>query len=242
MSDKKNVNEKTAGEIIAGEIPAFLIAGGRPLNPAAMAAMMSRAFDGISKPRVAYIGTANRDNPAFFLMMKSMLKKAGADKIDFVRLAKKSPDLEAAKKILSGADLIFLSGGEVEDGMNWLDRHGLSGFLKSLYKAGKRFMGISAGVIMMGTHWVHWDIEGDDSTSRLFDCLAFTPALFDVHGEDEDWAELKAALKLRGDGERACALPGGCMISADSRGNLVNMEKEYLVFVNEGGRVHEQKS
>ena len=99
-------------------------------------------------------------------------------------------------------------------------------------------MGVSAGVIMMGTHWVHWDVPEDDNTSELFDCLGITRVLFDVHGEDEDWVELKAALKLMGNGARGYGLPGGCMISADSRGTLVNLEKEYLVFVNEGGRIH----
>ena len=252
MSDGKIVNEKIAAEKPANEfppdeflrnefprneVPAILVAGGRPRDPAAMARMMSHAFRGLQKPVVAYIGTANGDNPAFFLMMKSMLKSAGAGKIVFVHLAKKNPDLVAARNTLSAADVIFLSGGEVEDGMNWLKKHELVGFLKDLYGKGKRFLGVSAGVIMMGMHWVHWDIEGDDSTSKLFDCLAFTPVLFDTHGEDEDWVELKAALKLLGPGSRAYGLPGGSMISADSRGNLVNLSKEYLVFVNEGGRI-----
>jgi len=230
------MNDETIGK----EIPATLVAGGRPFDPAAMARLMSHAFKGIQKPLVAYIGTANGDNPAFFLLMKSMLKKAGAEKIIFVHLAKKNPDLEAAKKNLAGADVVFLAGGEVEDGMNWLKKHGLAGFLKELYSRGKRFLGISAGVIMMGTHWVRWEIEGDDNTSELFDCLAFTPALFDVHGESEDWIELKAALKLLGDGARGYGLPCGSMISADSRGTLVNLEKEYLVFINEEGRIRTQ--
>jgi peptidase E len=220
------------------ETPAVLIAGGRPLNPAAMTAMMSRAFEGMEKPHVAYIGTANGDSTAFFQMMKPLLKKSGANKVSFVRLAKKNPDLEAARNVLAGADLIFLSGGEVEDGMNWLKKHGLCGFLKDLYESGKRFMGVSAGVIMMGTHWVRWDVPGDDSTAQLFPCLGIIPKRFDVHGESEDWVELKAALKLLGNGSRAYGLPGGSMISADSQGTLVNLQKEYLVFVNEGGRIH----
>ena len=219
------------------EIPAIMIAGGRPRDPALMARMVSRVFDGIEKPAAAYIGTANNDNPAFFQMMKSILKSAGADKVVMVHLAKKNPDIDGAKKILEKADLIFLSGGEVEDGMDWLVKHDLAGFLKKLYQDGKRFLGVSAGVIMMGSHWVHWDKEGDDSTARLFDCLGITPVLFDVHGEDEGWAELKTALVLLGDGARGYALPGGSMISADSHGGLVNLEKEYIVFKNQCGKI-----
>ena len=224
-------------ETFTKEIPAVLVAGGRPFNPPAITRMVSRGFAGIQKPHVAYIGTASGDNPVFFHMLKALLKKAGAGKVSFVHLAKKNPDLDAARNTLAGADVIFLSGGEVEDGMKWLKEHSLTGFLKELYNEGKRFIGVSAGVIMMGTHWVRWGTPGDDSTSELFDCLAFTPALFDVHGEDEDWVELKAALKLLGPGARAYGLPGGCMINADSRGNLVNLEKEYLIFVNEGGGI-----
>ena len=219
------------------EIPAIMIAGGRSRDPALMARMMSRAFHGIEKPVVAYIGTANGDNLAFFQMMKVILKNSGANKVNFVRLAKKNPDLDAAREALAAADLVFLSGGEVEDGINWLNKHGLTGFLKELYSSGKPFLGVSAGVIMMGTHWVHWDIEGDDNTARLFDCLGFVPFIFDTHGEEEDWVELKTALKLLGNGSRGYGLPGGSMVSADSKGALVNLEKEYIVFANEGGKI-----
>ena len=231
-----NPNDNTCG-IPGRETPAILVAGGMPSSPAVMVRMMSQAFQGMQKPVAAYIGTANTDNPAFFHMMKLALKKAGADKVVFVHLAKEKPDLDAARTALSDADLIFLSGGEVEDGINWLKKHGLIAFLKDLYSSGKRFMGVSAGVIMMGTQWVHWDTPGDDDSSQLFDCLGIIPALFDVHGEDENWIELKAALKLMGDGARGYGLPRGSMISADSRGALLNIEKEYLVFVNEGGRI-----
>ena len=215
------------------EIPAILIAGGRPRDLVVMSRMMTQAFDGLHKPQIAYIGTANNDNPAFFQMMKFPLKNAGAGKIIFVRLAKEKPDLQRAKSMLANCDIIFLAGGEVEDGMHWLKKHGLVSFLKDLYAKGKRFMGVSAGVIMMGTHWVRWEIEGNDDTAELFDCLGFIPLIFDVHGEDEDWTELKAALKLLGKGSKGYGLPAGSMLSGDSRGTLVNLEKEYLVFVNE---------
>ena len=218
-------------------IPALLVAGGRPRDPEAMARMMSRAFEGIEKARVAYIGTANNDNPAFFLMMKSTLIKAGADKVTFLHLAKKKPDLNLAKDAMHSSDLIFLAGGEVEDGMKWLEEHGLSAFLKELYAQDKRFMGVSAGVIMMGTHWVRWKVPEKDDTSELFDCLGIIPLLFDVHGEDEDWIELKAALKLIGDCALGYGLPGGSMISADDQGRLVNLEKEYMIFANENGQI-----
>ena len=229
-----NQKKKTKSE---KEIPALLLAGGRPRDPAVMARIMSSVFREIQKPEAAYIGTANGDDPGFFKMLKSLLMEAGAEKVVFVHLAKENADVDAARKSLASSNVIFLAGGEVEEGMMWLEKHGLCAFLKDLYRAGKCFMGISAGVIMMGTQWVRWSNPDDDATAELFDCLGIVPVLFDVHGEEEDWAELKAALELMGGGARGYGLPSGCIINADSQGVLVNLEKKHLVFVNEGGRI-----
>jgi len=79
----------------------------------------------------------------------------------------------------------------------------------------------------------------DIKNMLFFDCLGIVPALFDVHGEDEGWAELKTALWLLGSGALGYALPSGSMVSADSHGHLINLEKALLVFQNDGIRVHQ---
>ena len=218
-------------------VPVVLLAGGRPRDPAYMVRLLRRALGDASKPSVAYIGTANGDSTEFFLRMEATLREAGAGQVIQVRLAREDADIRAARAILEAADVVFLSGGEVEDGIYWIVKHGLDGFLRDLHRSGVRFIGVSAGVIMMGTHWVHWDIPEDDSTASLFDCLGLTPLLFDTHGEDEDWVELKAALVLLGEGAVGYGLPGGTMVSADSRGTLVSMEKDYLVFRHDDGKI-----
>jgi len=219
--------------------PAILYAGGRPRNPAGAAKMFSAAFAGLDKPLVAYVGTANGDSLPFFQMMKSQLVAGGAGKVVRLRLAKDKSDLEKAIDILNQAEMIFFSGGEVEDGMVWLKKHNLIGLLHELYQQGRRFVGVSAGTIMLGSHWVHWDVEGDDDTSSLFDCLGVVPRLFDVHGESENWVELKAALKLLGDGALGYGLCSGCSISADSQGNLLTLEGDLLVFANQAGVINQ---
>ena len=219
------------------ESPAFLLSGGRPRNEKSMSAMMAAAFGKTPEPRVAYIGTANGDNLAFYTMMKAILHSAGAKKTDFVRLAKEKANIEKAKATLESSDVVFLSGGEVEDGMIWLKKHRLDSFLRELYAQGKQFVGVSAGSIMLGTKWVRWEDENDDSTASLFDCLGVIPAIFDTHAEDEDWKELKTALRLMGEGSQGYGIPSGGMISADSSGNFINIEKELLLFVNNGGIV-----
>ena len=220
--------------------PAMLLAGGRSDDPQQMVRLLSQALSSQPNPVIAYIGTANGDSPIYFERMASSLYQAGAKEVLLVSLATDTPALDKAREILSAADTIFLAGGEVEDGIYWLKRHGIDKLLHKLYKEGKLFVGVSAGPIMMGSHWVHWDVPEKYETASLFDCLGIIPALFDVHGEEEDWHELKTALRLLGDGAQGYALPRESMISADNQGRMVNLAKEPLVFVNESGQIRQK--
>jgi cyanophycinase len=220
--------------------PLYLLAGGNFGNHRSMLPLLKRALDKCGdKPRVAYIGTASGDNVIFFSMIRSLLKEAGAAKTYLVKLANNKADLPAARQMLSDADAIFISGGEVDDGMRWLAAHGLVDFLKELYDQGKLFFGLSAGSIMMGAHWVRWEDPKDDVTSELFDCLGFVQTTFDTHAEDEDWKELKAALQLQGPGARGFGIPKGGMVVVDSNGNM-DAEIPLFGYVNTDGLVRRE--
>ncbi len=126
-------------------MPLYLLAGGGFTNPKSMIPYLSRALKECkSSPAVAYIGTASGDNPVFFRMIKALLRQAGAGKAALVRLAEDNADIAAAKRALEAADVILISGGEVEDGMRWIEKHGLAPFLRELRNRGKLFLGISA--------------------------------------------------------------------------------------------------
>jgi peptidase E len=224
------------------EVPALLFAGGQSMNAEIVARLIAPVIARNPHPAAAYIGAANGDRQGHYDGIAALMLEAGAAKVDFVRLARESVDAAAVRKILGEADIIFISGGEVEHGMNWLKKHGLIGFLRELHANGTQFMGVSAGTIMMGKHWVRWDDPADadaanPDTAELFDCLGLVPATFDTHAEYEDWVELKAALRLMGEGARGYGLPSGGLISADSAGRLVNIEKELLVYVNHNGSI-----
>ncbi|MGE5580669.1 MAG: Type 1 glutamine amidotransferase-like domain-containing protein [Bacillota bacterium] len=219
----------------------FLLAGGRPRDPKTMVSLTARALKECDSPapRVAYIGTANGDSVPFYLSMKALLREAGAGEVTMVHLAGTGVDLAAAKKALEAADAVYLSGGEVEDGMRWLEHHGLVGLLCDLRVRGKLFLGMSAGSILMGTHWVRWVDPDDDATAELFPCLGFAPTTFDTHAEDEDWKELKTALRLQGPGACGYGIPSGGMAVVDSRGAITSSEKGLLRYMNVGGEVRQ---
>lgn len=218
--------------------PLYLLAGGSFTNPKSMTPYLSRALSECGEnPSVAYIGTASGDNPIFFRMVRMLLKQAGAGEVVLVKLAKDNADIPSARQKLEAADAIFISGGEVDDGMRWLERHGLTGFLNELRSRGKQFFGVSAGSIMMGTHWVSWEDPKDDATAKLFDCLGFVSTTFDTHAEDEDWKELKTALLLQGHGARGYGIPRDGVVVVDSEGNMEALGKVLLYYENIEGFV-----
>ena len=220
---------------------AYLISGG-PSSKSELVDDLRAALADCKKPQpsVAYIGTPNGDSKVFFGFVKRALRKAGAGNVQLAPLSGGHADIDAAKRMLETADAVFLSGGEVEDGMLGLAAGGLDAFLAGLYHSGKLFIGMSAGCIMMGQQWVHWDVEGDDSTASLFPCLGLVPMLFDAHGEKEDWKELKCALRLLGPGAQGFGLTDGGFFSADSAGNLKRYRNAPLVLHNIGEAIEQE--
>ena len=217
----------------------YLLAGGPSSNPEWMIGDFRTVFQACGKlnPDIAYIGTANRESQAFFQRTQELLLAAGAQKVILVPVLGGQANLEESKRILSEADAVFLSGGEVEDGISGLRNSGLDVFLTKLYRGGKQFFGTSAGAIMMGRYWVHWDVENDDDTSSLFECLNFVPMTFDAHGENEDWRELKCALRLLGPGEEGYGLSDGGFYSSDTHGTLRAFRNGPKVFQNTGKEI-----
>ena len=217
----------------------FCIAGGWPSDPAILNRCLKRALKACGKPNpsVAYVGTASGDDLPFFRSMKSLLIKAGSGQVELAPLAGEKADAEKAGRLLQASDAVFLSGGEMEDGMKWLRLHGTDRLLRDLFENGKTFFGLSAGSIMMGARWVHWDTPDDDTTASLFDCLGFVPTVFDTHAENESWHELKTALRLLGPGAKGFGIPSNGMLLADSEGKLTSLEGRMLPFQNRGGTV-----
>jgi peptidase E len=197
---------------------------------------------GKKRPRVAYIGVASGDDSGFYNFISPMLVNAGAGEVVFPSLASTRANVTEAKAMIAASDAVFISGGDVEEGMKWLNVHNLCEFLLNQYRDNKLFFGASAGSIMLGLHWVRWSNPDDDSTAELFDCLGIVQAVFDTHAEDDGWNELKMAHKLllerqnnlSGDFRIAVpikcyGIPSGCMMEANSDGHIKDHGKCKIV-------------
>jgi cyanophycinase-like exopeptidase len=176
----------------------YLLAGGpgsrRGKSDPLLAEVLASA--GKPKPRVAYVGAPSDDNRMFFALISKLMKGSGAGRVDLVRLAGKKPDLDAARATLAAADVVYMTGGDVEHGMEIMERTGMLPVLRSLRDAGVPFFGLSAGSIMLASQWVRWTDPDDDATAAPFACMGFAPVICDAHGEADGWTELVALLRL----------------------------------------------
>jgi len=153
------------------------------------------AATGKKKPRIAYVGAASGDSLAFQKLLSPLIFGLAAD-VFAVKLTKKSVPTSGARAALADADLIFISGGDVEEGMRAIHERDLAGYFRELHTQGKVLEGVSAGSIMLGEHWVRFPDENDDGSAELFDCLGVVPHSVDAHGEQDGWEELQVLAKL----------------------------------------------
>jgi cyanophycinase-like exopeptidase len=161
-------------------------------------------------------------------MISKRLQKAGAGKVTLVPLCGRRGNVEKAKSVLEGSDLIFFSGGDVEEGMRVLREKKMIEVLHHLYRVGKPFFGVSAGSIILSRQWIRWTDPDDDTSSEFFDCLGLASVLCDTHGEAEGWEELQALLALSPSGAVGYGIASGTAIVVEPDGAVSAL----------GGEVH----
>jgi dipeptidase E len=200
--------------------PVHLIAGGRGGRRKGGDPMMAAALRlaGMDRPSVAYVGTASGDNAAFRAMIGGIMKAAGAGPVRLAPLAGRKADPDAAKKVLESADIVFVSGGDVEEGMKVLADRCMTDFLRDLHSCGVPFFGVSAGSIMMAKSWIRWTDPGNDSSAELFPCLGLASVLCDTHGEEDGWEELRALLALSPEGTVGYGIRSGTALICGADG------------------------
>jgi peptidase E len=220
--------------------PIYLLAGGRGSDRKKMATVIRTIFweSGKESPKVAYVGAATDDNTEFFNMMTASLKEAGAGQVSHALISPPHADLKKAKNILESADAVYISGGDVERGMQVLTEKKMVSFLQQLYSQGKLFFGMSAGSIMLAKEWVRWRDPDDDNTVEIFPCLGLAPVICDMHAEDDDWQELKTLLMIKQEDAPGYGLPSGTAIKVSPDGTVEALGGAVHQFIRHIGKVN----
>ena len=222
--------------------PLYLLAGGREGSTRSTNQILQEVFREIGKvsPSIAYVGVASDDNRIFYQFIADMIKNSGTCKVNRVLICSPKADLSKAKGTLESADAIFISGGDVEMGIQVLEEKNMAGFLQGLYKQGKLFFGASAGSITLAREWVRWKDPNDDSTAELFPCLGLAPIICDTHAEDDDWAELKMALKLSEDNVQGYGIPAKACLKVYPDGRIEALGDAITRYIQHNGQVERQ--
>jgi len=202
--------------------PIYLLAGDPGARRSMKDPLICRAIAscGVVEPSIAYVGAASGDDKSFFKMIAGLMRACGAGEVELAPLAGRRVKLDTTRAILEKVDMIFVSGGDVEEGMEVLEERGMMPFLRELHGGGKPFFGLSAGSIMLARQWIVWDDPNDDSTSSAFPCMGFAPVLCDTHAENEGWEELRALLLISPEGTSGYGIPTGGGLCVHPGGEL----------------------
>jgi peptidase E len=192
---------------------------------------------GVPHPSMAYVGAASGDSQPFFSMISGYLRRYGAGRVTLAPLASRRSKLEKAQDVLESADMVFISGGDVEAGMEVLKERQILPFLRKLFEKGKPFFGSSAGSIMLGQQWVRWEDPDDDTTASLFSCMGFAPVVCDTHGEAEEWEELRALVRRAPEGTVGYGIPTGAGLCVSPDGTLEALGAPVYCYAHRAGRV-----
>ena len=117
--------------------------------------------------KAAYVGASNDNYPAYYDIFESAMESIGVAECRMVS--------NGDAVFVEQADLIFLSGGDVERGWTVFERDGFKELFVRRYHEGVLLMGTSAGAVQLGM-------------------LGLVPYVIGAHDERNSWAELKESL------------------------------------------------
>ena len=148
--------------------------------------------------KAAYIGASNGDDPNFYEIFVSAMEGVGVVDCQMIPSAVSEADME----FLNNADVILLSGGDVEAGWRVFLNNGLSEHIIRRYYEGASLIGVSAGAVQLG-------LCGLAADGSLIETFKLVPFIIGAHEESDNWKTARELLRLSGPGKTAIGLPAG---------------------------------
>jgi len=182
------------------------------------------------KPSAAYMGASNGDQPEFYNLFAAAMESM---EISDCRLVPSQPSREDTA-FLEDADLIVLSGGDVERGWHVFEQNGLKELLPRLRYDGAVLIGVSAGAVQLGLGYL-----SNAAQPKQIDMFRFAPFYIGAHDEGNDWFDLRALVNLAQSGARAIGLPAGGGAVYYSDGTLEPLRKPLIEIVKENSQITE---
>jgi len=153
-------------------------------------------------PKAAYLGASNNDQPDFYQLFKAGMEGIGIRDCRMIRAS--FPSADAA--FMEEADLILLSGGDVETGWNAFQQNGFGEALVRRYHERALLIGVSAGAVQLG--WGAARTGGDPSVG-LLETFKLVPYIIGAHEENKGWKELISLVVEMKGALRGLGIPSG---------------------------------
>jgi peptidase E len=156
--------------------------------------------------KAAYIGASNGDLPEFYDLFVAAMENIGIRNCRMIRSAFPKDD----QNFLEKADIVLLSGGDVEQGWDVFVKTGIREAIVRKHEEGAILIGISAGAIQLG---LCGSREEEIQEERVFDAFQFVPYIIGVHEEKSDWKNLRKTVLFKGEYTKGIGIPtGGGMV------------------------------
>lgn len=183
-----------------------------------------------ANPKAAYIGASNGDLAEFYNLFVAAMESMGIADCHLVPSQPAREDISFMEK----ADVIVLSGGDVERGWQVFEQNGLKELIPRKRFDGAVLMGVSAGAVQFGLGCL-----SNAAQPKQLDMFRFAPFYVGAHDEGNDWFDLRALVNLSQSDARAIGLPagGGAVYYPD--GTLEPLRKPLLEIVKEDAKITE---
>ena len=148
-------------------------------------------------PKAAYVGASNNDEPDFYQLFKAGMEGIGIRDCRMIRASFSAADAA----FMDEADLILLSGGDVETGWNAFQQNGFGEALVRRYHERALLIGVSAGAVQLG-----W---GAAVAGGLLETFKLVPYIIGAHEENNGWKELISLVVEMKGALRGLGIPSG---------------------------------
>lgn len=182
------------------------------------------------EPTAAYIGASNDDNPEFYRLFQAAMEGIG---LQSCRMIPAIPS-EEDRRFLAAADLVLLAGGDVEHGWNVFVERGIKDLIVQKRFDGTVLIGVSAGAVQLGLGTL---LESE--TMKKLSLFQFVPFYVGAHQEANEWWDLRALVKLAGEGARGVGIPAGGGLVYSPDGSLEPIRKTLIEFHIKGDQMTE---
>lgn len=183
-----------------------------------------------SSPKAAYIGASNGDQPEFYSLFQAAMEAMG---ISNCRAVPSQPSREDIS-FIEEADLILLSGGDVERGWRTFEQNGLKELVPRKRFDGAILIGVSAGAVQLGLGCL-----SNSAQPKQIDMFRFAPFYVGAHDEENDWWDLRALVNLSQIDTRAIGIPAGGGAVYQSDGTLEPIRKHLTELTKESATITE---